>query len=157
MPKKLLKDGKFYEVDYELLDTNSFSQKMLVPFSEWQSSSVKAEEIGVLIPPDVDLQELADIKPGFDWLAVEFKAFADGRGFSLGSVIRASLAYEGDIRACGDIIPDQIASLIRSGFTSFELNSEVNEQGLVDIVESFSEAYQTSQNQPLPLYRRVER
>lgn len=157
MPKKLLKNGEYFAVDYNLLDNKSFAEKMLIPFNDWQALSIEAQEIGVLIPADVDLELLKSIKEGYQWLAVEFSAFTDGRGFSIGRIIRDSIGYTGDLRAVGNIIPDQIASLTRSGFTSFELESDVNEKHIADILSPFTENYQASQNQPLPLFRRVDR
>ncbi|MCC5994821.1 MAG: phosphoadenylyl-sulfate reductase [Oceanicaulis sp.] len=46
---------------------------------------------------------------------VRFPGFKDGRGYSLAALIRES-GYAGELRAVGDILPDQKDCLERSGF-----------------------------------------
>ena len=52
-------------------------------------------------------------------VAVKFPAFADGRGLSLGVLLRTRYGFKGELRAFGDILPDLAQYLHRSGFDAF--------------------------------------
>jgi uncharacterized protein (DUF934 family) len=65
------------------------------------------------------------------------------------------LGYQGELRAIGDVLRDQMFNMQRVGFDAFEprADKDINEalKGLSD----FPEVYQGSVDQPLPLYRRA--
>jgi len=56
-------------------------------------------------------------------IVVEFPVFSDGRGFTLGQMLR-QLGYGGRLRARGNLIPDQYAMARRSGFDEVEISAE---------------------------------
>jgi len=49
---------------------------------------------------------------------VSFPSFRDGRGYSAASILREA-GYRGELRAAGDVLVDQLASMRRCGFDSF--------------------------------------
>jgi phosphoadenosine phosphosulfate reductase len=55
----------------------------------------------------------------FDAIVLRFAVFSDGRGFSTTRLLREKLGYEGEIRAEGHFLLDQIPLMLRVGFTSF--------------------------------------
>lgn len=94
------------------------------------------------ILPAADLQERADalpdplgvrLEPGFavETIAAElskitlielvFPRFTDGRGYSMGWLLRARLGYKGEMRAVGDILFDEMQFMVRCGFDAFEI------------------------------------
>lgn len=78
-----------------------------------------------------------------DLIAIEFAAFADGRGYSFATLLRRQ-GFTGELRAVGDVFKDVVFYLKRCGFDSFALKDgkdlEVAKAGLHD----FSTGYQAS-------------
>ena len=109
--------------------------KVLVPLALWQaerealSASRGAADIGVWLAPD---SEPADIVADFDKIAligVDFPVFRDGRGYSIGRLLRERYGYKGELRAIGDVLRDQITFMFRCGFDAYALreDKEVND------------------------------
>lgn len=87
-------------------------------------------------------------------IAVDFPTFKDGRGYSTAVLLRTRLAFAGDLRAVGDVLIDQLFYLKRVGFSSFELRADQDPAAAVAALRTFSETYQRSVDEPLPLFRR---
>lgn len=116
--------------------------KILVPFSWWRSNinshhheadviaKAKNGQIGVWFATDDDILKHADlIKAGLAvWpvVAAHFPIFRDGRSFSTAALLRDRFGYEGEVRAIGDVLIDQLLQGARVGFDSFELRPDQN-------------------------------
>ncbi|MCA0272775.1 MAG: DUF934 domain-containing protein [Proteobacteria bacterium] len=61
---------------------------------------------------------------GIELIRVAFPAFNDGRGFTLGKLLRQN-GYTGRLRAKGPVISDQYAMARRSGFDEVEIPDEL--------------------------------
>jgi uncharacterized protein (DUF934 family) len=98
----------------------------------------------------------ADIQH-FGLIAVNFPQFTDGRGYSLALLLRKRYAYLGELRAVGDVPRDCLQSLARCGFNAFSVlgaNDEAALNAALASLSDFSEAYQSTVERPLPLFRR---
>ena len=85
-----------------------------------------------LLAPDFDPAKIADLvakKPAA--IAVDFPAFSDGRGFTLGQMIRRA-GYNGRLRAHGHVIADQYAMARRVGFDEVEISDALAERQPAD-------------------------
>ncbi|HXW66056.1 MAG TPA: DUF934 domain-containing protein [Burkholderiaceae bacterium] len=94
----------------------------------------------------------------FDWIAligVQFPKFTDGRGYSSAVLLRTRYGWRGELRALGDVLPDQLFALRRVGFDSFALRADQDPAIALRAFFPFSEVYQGSVNPPLPLFRRA--
>lgn len=128
----------------------------IVPLSLWQNNKDALKALGsvaVFLANDESPKALGTEIGDFDLIAVDFPKFADGRGFSYGRELREQFGYKGELRAIGDFIRDQMYFLSRCGFNSFALENSDLEESLVSF-EDFSESYQPSIDQRLPLFRR---
>ena len=85
---------------------------------------------------------------------VNFPKFGDGRGYSIGRLVRERYGYRGELRAVGHITRDLLFYLESCGFDAFELRPGEDPQEALAAFEDFSEAYQASVARPLPLFRR---
>lgn len=85
---------------------------------------------------------------------VNFPKFGDGRGYSIGRLLRERHGYRGELRAVGHITRDLLFYLESCGFDAFELRPGADPQEALAGFEDFSEAYQASVARPLPLFRR---
>lgn len=86
---------------------------------DWLAGSVGAR-IGVRLAADTELLAAQHDLSVFSLVIVESGAFADGRIFSLGRLIRSG-GFSGELCARGDLLPDQLAFLHRCGFDTYEL------------------------------------
>ena len=57
-------------------------------------------------------------------VALEFPVFNDGRSYSAARVLRERYGFEGELRAVGDVLLEQLHFMHRSGFDAFEIKSE---------------------------------
>lgn len=61
-----------------------------------------------------DLGKVALIK-------IAFPKFTDGRGYSMGWLLRTRFGYTGEMRAVGDVLFDELQFMVRCGFDTFEI------------------------------------
>lgn len=111
----------------------------------WLDSHEKADVL--LTVADVNISDIAII-------AVNFPVFSDGRGYSIARALRQNLHYRGDIMAFGDILRDQACYLSRCGFNILNPRADQNPGEMIKALNDFSDAYQSSPAQELPLFRR---
>lgn len=134
--------------------------KIIVPLKVWQAQRATLEnraELGVWFASNERPEELKGEVEKFDVIAVDFPKFADGRGYSIAYNLRARLGYVGELRAIGDVLRDQMFYMQRVGFDAFAPRPDKNIHDALKGLTDFSETYQTSLDQKLPLFRRVKR
>src|SRR6267378_4292945 len=85
---------------------------------------------------------------------VHFPKFGDGRGFSIGRLLRERYGYQGELRAVGHITRDHLFFLESCGFDAFELREGEDPHAALAAFEDFSESYQASVTRPQPLFCR---
>lgn len=108
------------------------------------------ELLETLIQHQTDINELPII-------AVFVERFADGRIFSLGTLLRTRYGYKNDLRAFGDVLRDQLFFLKRSGFTSFAIRADRSAADAIASLNDFSRPYQGAVDEPRPVFQRYNR
>ena len=68
------------------------------------------------IPNDADPRTIS--LDGVQVVELNFPKFADGRAFSQAFLLRRRLRFDGDIRATGEVLVDQLVQMQRTGFSS---------------------------------------
>ncbi len=134
--------------------------KIIVPLKVWLAQREKLQhrsEHGVWLASYERPETIKDDIKNFTVIAVDFSKFTDGRGYSIAFNLRMRLGYTGELRAIGDVLRDQMFYMQRVGFDAFEPRADRNIQDALKGLDDFSEVYQTSVNQKLPLFRRVQR
>jgi len=116
-------------------------------------SRPEAGEVLRLEPGD-DPAGVADRLHAVARVEVNFPKFSDGRGYSIARLLRERHGFTGQLRAVGDVQRDQLFYLSRCGFDAFLLREGEDAEGALAALRDFSEAYQASAAQPLPLFRR---
>jgi len=111
-------------------------------------------DIGVILKGDSDLETIKDDLARFPVIAVNFPAFADGRGYSLARLLKERYSYEGEIRAIGDVLIDQLYFMKRCGFDTYLLKDGLDADKALDYFATFSDPYQLAYDLPTPLFRR---
>jgi uncharacterized protein (DUF934 family) len=108
----------------------------------------------VVLEPTDDPRAIADKLPGLKVVAVNFPKYADGRGYSIGRLLRERYGYKGELRAVGVVARDHLQLLAQCGFDSFQLREGEDAAEALAGLADFSESYQASAAQPVPLFRR---
>lgn len=109
---------------------------------------------GVQLQPADQPEQLATDLAALDLIALHFPAFADGRGYSHAWLLRNRLGFKGELRATGDVFKDNLFYLQRCGCNSFAVRADKDIAIALTGLDDFSESYQASIDQPLPLFRR---
>ena len=140
--------------------------KVIVPLPVWLArraeldARLAAGELGVWLDsfesPEALVESLADINQ-LPLIAVNFPRFVDGRGYSFAALLRGRYGYRGELRAIGDVLHDQLFYMKRCGFDAFAVRAEKNIEDALRGLADFSEPYQATVDQALPLYRRQAR
>jgi uncharacterized protein (DUF934 family) len=160
MPQ-LLKDKRVIDDTWTVLDTDSQSLPdgdILLTYNQWQTFSERLEshsgQIGVVIEGNTEIEDIIEPLLKLPLIAINFPKFADGRGFSLATLLRERYSFKGEIRAVGGFIRDQLYLLSRCGFNAFKFSDNTDLSEAAKSLEDFSETYQVSANQEEPLFRR---
>ncbi len=95
---------------------------------------------GLRVPGETDPRDLGELET-VDSITVVFGGFRDGRGFSLGSMLRQQ-GFAGELRAAGDLLPDHAPMLARCGFDAAELPVGASAAEWERQLASFSAVYQ---------------
>ena len=131
---------------------------ILVPLALWKAEKPslvrRAGRTGVILDPADDPAILAADIGSIPLIAVRFPKFSDGRGYSTGRLLRERYKFKGELRAIGDVLRDQLSLMERCGFDSFLLREDHDATVALAAFRDFSEAYQASVEQPVPLFRR---
>ena len=86
--------------------------------------------LGVRVAAGEDVAALAGHLGHIALIALEFPSFADGRNYSAARLLRERLGYNGEIRAVGDVLADQIALMRRCGIDAFLVTHGPTQQAL---------------------------
>ncbi|NYE62107.1 uncharacterized protein (DUF934 family) [Duganella sp. 1224] len=137
--------------------------KFIVPLSLWLvqrevlAARTAAGEIAVWIASDERPETLKGLLDQFPLIAVDFPKFTDGRGYSIAYNLRTRLGWTGELRAIGDVLRDQLFSMQRVGFDAFSVRPDRDPYDALKGLSDFSETYQASVDQKVPLFRRHAR
>lgn len=115
-------------------------------FSEQSNSSAVMIEAG---------DDARDLLPYLDRLAlvvIDFPRFRDGRGYSSARILREA-GYEGEIRAVGDVLVDQIWHMRRCGFDSFAPDSPLDPKVVEESLNRYEYVYQPAADDAVPIWK----
>ena len=132
----------------------------IVPLRVWlaqRTTLATRKDIGVWLASDERAEQLKEDIASLSLIAVDFPAFSDGRGYSIAFNLRSRLDYDGEIRAIGDVLRDQLFYMQRVGFNAFATREDRSIEDALKGLTDFSDVYQTSWDQKTPLYRRASR
>ncbi|HEB89237.1 MAG TPA: DUF934 domain-containing protein [Deltaproteobacteria bacterium] len=75
-------------------------------------------------------------------VALDFPVFSDGRAYSSARILRERFGYEGELRAVGDVLCEQLPFMLRSGFDRFEMASPRALEEFESVVREVGVVYQ---------------
>ena len=162
--QRIIKNNQIVDETWHLLpkdvsiDELTNCDDYIVPLQLWRehSHALKARDggLGVWLDSDEEAEEIGDDVAHFQVIALNFPAFTDGRNYSNARLLRDRYKFTGELRAIGDVLRDQLFALRRVGFDAFALRADKDPYDALKAFEDYSEVYQASADQPLPLFRR---
>ncbi len=162
MTKTIIKNGALVTDNWQIItkDVSSIpaDENLILPLALWLQESDaanKRNDIAVWFDSeDLPTAEIASTLQKLPLIAINFPVFTDGRGFSIARLLRERFNYQGDLRAVGYVLRDQLCFMKRCGFNSFDLHENTDVKAALESLNDFAEYYQTSVDQPQPLFRR---
>ena len=166
----LIRRGRICNESWSLLDATAAATAslpgnddpnitgVLIPLAAWlgqrSSGSSPSGAFGVVLQATDDPGVLAPDLARIPAIAIQFARFNDGRGYSIGRLLRSRYGYSGELRAIGDVLRDQLFYLKRVGFDAFELRADQDAAAALSAFSDFSECYQGAVEPALPHFRR---
>jgi uncharacterized protein (DUF934 family) len=151
----LLKDNTFaadtwthLSDDDQLPDQGRVTVSIARLQKEWDTIARFPGELGARLANTTRVHDLEPYLPQLSMVIVPFPAFNDGRAYSLARQLRLD-GYRGEIRATGNILPDQLQFMQQVGVDSYDVSDRFPLEAWQGASKQMSLAYQRG------LYRRV--
>ena len=162
MSSQIILDGVIVDDDWTVVPVDvselPVTSKLIVPLKLWQAHRntliARGEPLGVWLDSADDPADIATEVNVFSVIALNFPTFKDGRNSSSAYILRTRYAYKGELRAIGDVLRDQLFAYKRVGFNAFAVRADRDIEDALKGLSDFSDVYQGSADQPLPLYQR---
>ncbi len=145
----LIRDGRLVEDQFVgVADDGEMPDQgpVIVSLARWQSESEqllrRGTPVGVRLKSDEHPEVIAGELGQLAVVALEFPVFRDGRAYSYARLLRDRYGFEGEVRAIGDVLLEQLHYMERVGFNAFEFDSDDPERAFRIASEDFSAWYQ---------------
>lgn len=161
---KVIIDGAIVDNQWQRLEADALENgvpaqgKIIVPLAYWQENRdalIARGDVAVWLAPGEEPKDLEDDLASLPLVAIHFPAFKDGRGYSYARELRTRYNFEGEVRATGDVLRDQLFYMTRCGFNAFEVREDRSIEEALQGLKDFSVTYQADVNDPRPIYRRA--
>lgn len=157
----IIKNGQIQQDSWQLIGKDATDNlpagDIIVPVALWLEQADKLTQrsggVAVWIDAGEEAESITDDLDKMAFVAINFPAFTDGRGYSYARLLRERYGYQGEIRAIGDVLQDQLQHMFRCGFTSFAVKDSKNIEAALAGFKTISEPYQAATDLP-PLFRR---
>jgi uncharacterized protein (DUF934 family) len=159
MPRRLLRDGKVVDDDWEYLGERDHPEgaALIIPLIEWQaggeSRTLRGGRLGVVLAPADPVESIVADLPHLGLVGAEFTGPGEGRGYSQARLLRERYGFRGEVRATGYVRRDLLFFMARCGFNAFEL-PEAEFAAAAAAFATFSAAYQDSTDTGIRLRHR---
>ena len=144
----LLKDGKVAADSWAPLAEGAEMPQgdVIVTLEQWLAGRERLRghngRLGLRLKSDQSPAQLADDLQHFALIALEFPRFGDGRAYSYARLLRERYAFEGELRAVGNVLRDQLLFMLRCGFDTFEIAGESAAEAWREAVSEIDHFYQ---------------
>jgi uncharacterized protein (DUF934 family) len=146
----LIKNSAFVEDSYvtvaddEAMPANGSIVSLARFKKDRESLLSRNAPIGVRLKSDETPEPLGEDVHRLSVVVIEFPKFRDGRGFSWARMLRSRLGYQGEVRATGTYLYDQIAFMHRVGIDAFEVQENFTLEEFHRALGEITDVYQPS-------------
>ena len=114
-----------------------------LPYADWRQ---RPQWPAVALANTDPVEELAPHLGELRLITLHFPKFSDGRAYSQARLLRGRLGYEGELRATGNVLQDQLPFMLRCGFDAFESEQKGFGDALAKARRLFSVVYQPAED-----------
>jgi uncharacterized protein (DUF934 family) len=155
----LIRDGRVVQdafTDASGLETLPAGMPLIVSFEQWQAYRdvllASGQPLGLRLNSDQPPQLVAADLARFAVIALDFPGFRDGRAYTHARMLRERFRFDGELRAVGDVLQEQLHFMRRCGFDAFEVSGPDPEKAWKTIAGDHTVWYQaTSDARPRAL------
>ena len=144
--KQIIDDTWSYIADDAELKTGNISVSLTRWKHDKQQLLAHDGKLGVRIGPADSVDDIAPDLKDVQLIELDFPDFADGRLFSYAWLLRGRYLYQGEIRATGRYMPDQVFYLSRVGVNAFSPEKAEDLPVVLSHLHDFTVNYQNSIN-----------
>lgn len=100
-----------------------WADRQILTAQEWLAGSRagQAQALALQLEPGFEVETIGPDLEAFGLIKISFPKFTDGRGYSMGWLLRTRLGFKGEMRATGDVLFDEMQLMLRCGFDGFEI------------------------------------
>ena len=126
----LVKNNLVIKDNWTFIDdeSNLPSGDVVVSLTRWKAEREtllgRADGLGIVLRSNENPEEIVDDLEVFQLIALDFPAFTDGRAYSYARLLRERYNFEGELRAIGNVLRDQIFLMCRCGFSAYEIKAD---------------------------------
>ena len=120
----------------------------ILSFKEHKNPAADAGVISMANDTDPSEVSLEGVKR----IDLHFPKFTDGRAYSQAFLLRRRLGFQGEIRATGDVLIDQLVSMSRKGFDLAVLRDGLDASAAQRQFDRFTALYQGSAIDTKPFF-----
>jgi len=122
-----------------------------VSFQRWNEDKEQllkhSGKVGIRLTSGDDANALSkENLDAINLIELDFPVFTDGRLFSMAQLLRSRNHYQGELRAVGNFMADQVYYLHRVGVDAFEFSNAQETEYALSALKDFSVRYQKSVN-----------
>ncbi|NWL20814.1 DUF934 domain-containing protein [Pseudomonas umsongensis] len=125
--------------------------QLILPLARWLDNP---QQNAVWLGPDDEVEDLKPWVGELRLIALDFPSFRDGRAYSQAYLLRTRLGWNGELRAVGDVLRDQLSHMRQCGFDSFAVREDKSAEDALKGLAGMSVLYGRSVIEPRPLFRR---
>lgn len=125
---------------------------LILPLQRWLAQPSGYH--GLWLGPDDEVEALQLWLGVLPLIAIDFPSFRDGRGYSQAYLLRTRLGWQGELRAVGDVLRDQLSHMRQCGFDRFAVREDKSALDALKGLQGMSVLYGRSVIEPRPLFRR---
>ena len=154
---KVIKNGQPVDKSWTHLTDDDPSQTgpCTVSLARWllekEQLLKSSSAVGVRLSAADAPESLATDLDAISLIVLDMHPFTDGRPFTQARILR-DFGYQGEIRARGDFLRDQMFFLSRVGVDAFEFPEDVDLQDRLKAFEEFTVTYQAAADARRPVH-----
>jgi len=118
-----------------------------------EHNAIASDPSVISMANDADPRSLSLV--GVHRIDLHFPKFTDGRAYSQAFLLRRRLGFQGEIRATGDVLIDQLVSMARTGFDVAVLREGLDASAAQRQFDRFPAFYQGSAVDTQPLFAKA--
>ena len=109
--------------------------------SDFETLAKRPGKLGVVYSNAQRAEALSTFLPRLSVVVLAFPAFNDGRAYSIARQLR-DFGYRGELRATGNVLPDQLQMMLQVGFDAFDIGERFPLEAWQAASKQMSLAYQ---------------